>query len=68
VDWCDFILDVCTCFKEERGSRVIEDFHTLRQTGLQKTPVLSDDSFIASFGRGLKTPFVKALSPWVLAG
>jgi len=45
---------------------VIEDFHTLRQTGLQKTPVLSDNSFIASFGGCLKTPFVKALSPLAL--
>jgi len=32
VDWTDFILDIYNRFKDERGSRVIEDFHKLHQT------------------------------------
>jgi len=33
VDWTDFLLDIYNHFKDERGSRVIEDFHELHQTG-----------------------------------
>ena len=28
-DWSDFIVDVCSRFKEELGSKVVEDFHKL---------------------------------------
>ena len=85
VDWSDFIVDVCSCFKEELGSKVVEDFLKLQQWGsveaylgkfeelkslmLQRTPVLSNDYFIASFIAGLKPhlkPFVKALNPLTL--
>jgi len=33
VDWSDFIVDVCNRFKEELGSKVVEDFHKLQQLG-----------------------------------
>ena len=29
VDWSDFIVDVCNQFREEMGSKVVEDFHRL---------------------------------------
>ena len=78
-------MDVCNRFKEELGNKVVEDFHRLQQWGsvddylekfeelkslmLQKTPVLPDDYFIASFIAGLKPhlkAFVKALNPLTL--
>jgi len=34
VEWSDFIVDVCSRFKEELGTRVIEDFHNLQQWGM----------------------------------
>ena len=63
-------MDVCSRFKEELGSKVVEDFHKLQQWGsvedylekfeglkslmLQRTPILPDDYFITSFIAGLK--------------
>ena len=47
VDWSDFIVDVCSCFKEELGSKVVEDFHKLHQWG-------SVDEYLEKF-EGLKS-------------
>jgi len=33
VDWSAFIMDVCSRFREELGSKVVEDFHKLHQMG-----------------------------------
>ena len=70
VDWSDFIVDVCNRFREELGSRIVEDFHKLHQMGsveyylekfeelksllLQNMPMLPDDYFVSSFIGGLK--------------
>ena len=70
VDWSDFIVDVCNRFREEMGSRIVEDFHKLQQLGsveaylekfeelkcllLQNMPMLPDDYFVSSFIGGLK--------------
>ena len=47
VDWSDFIIDVCSRFKEELGSKVVEDFHKLHQWG-------SLDEYLEKF-EGLKS-------------
>ncbi|VFQ81961.1 unnamed protein product [Cuscuta campestris] len=72
-------------FKEELDNKVVEDFNKLVQDGsideylekfeelkslmLQRTPILPEDYFVASFIGGLKShlkPFVKALKPTCL--
>jgi len=78
VDWSEFIMDVCNRFREELGSKVVEDFHKLQQMGsvedylekfeelksllLQNIP-LPDDYFVSSFVGGLKPQ----LKPFVKA-
>jgi len=70
VDWDEFIIDVCGRFKKDLGSRVVEDFNKLQQTGsldeylerfeelkalmIQRTPALPDVFFVDSFISGLK--------------
>jgi len=79
VDWSDFIVDVCSRFREELGSKVVEEFHKLYQMGsldaylerfeelksllLQSIPTLPDDYFVSSFIGGLKPQ----LKPFVRA-
>ena len=63
-------MDVCNHFREELGSKIVEDFHKLQQMGsvedylekfeelksllLQNIPMLPDDYFVSSFIGGLK--------------
>jgi len=79
VDWSEFVVDVCNRFREELGSKVVEDFHKLYQMGsleaylerfeelrsllLQSIPTLPDDYFVSSFIGGLKPQ----LKPFVKA-
>jgi len=75
VDWNDFVVDVCNRFREDLGSKVVEDFHNLHQIGtvedylekfedlkallLLSMPMLPDDYFVSSFVGGLK-PHLKS--------
>ena len=46
MDWNDFVVDVCNRFREDLGSKVVEDFHNLHQIGtvedLNLTPRVDD--------------------------
>ena len=70
------MVDVCIRFRDNLGSKVVEDFNRLQQTGsiddylakfeelkaciLLKTPHMPEDYLLESFIGGLK-PAVKAL-------
>lgn len=65
VSWDDFIVDVCVCFRDSLGVRVIEEFNKLQQDGavdeylakfeelkalmLLRTPTMPASYFLESF-------------------
>ena len=75
VSWEDFVVDVCARFKDEMGSRVVEEFNKLQQWGslddyvdkfeelrallLIKNSLLPDEHFLDSFVGRLK-PYLKS--------
>ncbi|KAJ8446939.1 hypothetical protein Cgig2_026437 [Carnegiea gigantea] len=76
LTWDEFIVDICARFKDNLGSKVIEDFNKLCQVGtideylakfeelralmLVRTPTMPEAYFLESFIGGLK-PAVKPL-------
>lgn len=70
VDWEDFVVDLCSRFKEDIGSNVVEEFNKLSQSGTideyldtfenlkglmpQRNPLLPEEYFLDSFMGGLK--------------
>jgi len=76
VTWEEFIVDVCARFRDDLGSKVVEEFNKLQQTGtlddylakfeelktliLVRTPNTPEVYFLESFIRGLK-PAIKPL-------
>ena len=70
VDWEDFVVDLCSRFKEDIGSNVVEEFNKLSQSGtideyldafenlkglmLLRNPLLPEEYFLDSFVGGLR--------------
>ena len=42
MTWDEFIMDICSSFRDNLGSKVVEDFNNLHQTG-------SLDDYLAKF-------------------
>ena len=76
VSWEEFVVDVSACFRDNLGSKVVEDFNRLQQTGtlaeylarfeelrvimLLRTPNMPENYLLESFIGGLK-PAIKSL-------
>lgn len=70
VLWEEFIVDVCSRFRDDLGSKMVEDFNRLQQPGtleeyltkfeelqsllLVRNPTMPDTYFLESFIGGLK--------------
>jgi len=75
ITWEEFIVDVCSRFRDDLGSKVVEDFNKLQQMGtleeylarfeelkallLVRNPTMPEAHFLESFIGGLK-PAIKS--------